>query len=70
MSSMKYTNEFPFYSTSSNDFNELYKNKIHKTNTSECNNNDFVADVDPDLNFVNNPDNKNSSYYTTNEFQK
>ena len=50
---MEYTNELPFYSTSSNDLNELYKNKIQKTNAFECNNNDFFAEIDPDLNFIN-----------------
>ena len=69
MSNMEYTNELPFYSTRSNDLNELYKNKIQKTNAFECNNNDFFADIDPDLNFINHA-NKNSSYYTIKEFQK
>ena len=69
MSSLKYTNELPFYSTSSNDFNELYKNKIQMTNAFECNNNDFFADVDPDLKFIHH-DNNNSSYYTISEFKK
>ena len=69
MSNMEYTNELPFYSTSSNDLNELYKNKIQTTNPFECNNNDFFAEIDPDLNFINHA-NKNSSYYTIKEFQK
>ena len=63
MSSLKYTNELPFYSTSSNGVNELYNNKIQRTNAFECNNNDFFADVDPDLNFIHHANN-NSSYYT------
>ena len=69
MSSLKYTNELPFYSTNSNDFNELYNNKIQRTNAFECNNNDFFADVDPDLNFIHHANN-NSSYYTISEFKK
>ena len=69
MSSLKYTNELPFYSTSSNDFNELYNNKIQRTNAFECNNNDFFADVDPDLYFIHHANN-NSSYYTISELKK
>ena len=59
----------PFYSTSSNDFNELYNNKIQRTNAFECNNNDVFADVDPDLKFIHHANN-NSSYYTISEFKK
>ena len=66
---MEYMNELPFYSTSSNDLDELYKNKIQKTNAFECNNNDFFAEIYPDLNFINQT-NKNASYYTIKEFQK
>ena len=66
MSNMEYTNELPFYSTRSNDLDELYKKLNSKD---KCNNNDFFTEIDPDLNLINHA-NTNSSYYTIKEFQK
>ena len=69
MSNRKNKGEFPFNSTSSNDFNKLYNKNTGNIITYECNNNDFFTDIDPDLNYINHT-NKKCSYYTINEFNK